>query len=512
MNKILTTFASTTRIRSILDKNNRWIATVATILFVAGVALSHWVEPSVHVKTVTLAGDTPALQFLPAESGSHPVALLAHGYTSSKEYLFRYGEALAAAGFVCFDVDLPGHGVSPRPFSVIEAARTLEELACAVGPVDVFIGHSMGGFAGGEAVRDGGLRPKLFIAVGSVPRLGEHGPPLLLLAGQKDELFPPALLRARTDARLVLSPWSNHGFELYDPLLVNAAVEAACAAVGKTPPAAPTCWRWRLVGIMLGMLGALGLALCLPKLPPRWAWGRGLLVSVIFIIAFILTTSMWLDVAPHLRHVPVQVATMIITLLVVMGAGKLCIPRWIFFVFAAAIWIGCAIKGADFPVVQPLFFMLVLLGGTILGGIAAHRGSRLNGDIAMAIIVGCALFQWNQPPKRAPETPESLVVIKLDTKLLDTFVGHYEFAPDNVFPFGMKLTIWRQGDQLVGQAWGGDAIPGAFNIYPESETNFFLKIKGAQFTFVKNDKREVTAVIHHMAGLPDCEGKKLKNE
>jgi hypothetical protein len=29
---------------------------------------------------------------------------------------------------------------------------------------------------------------------------------------------------------------------------------------------------------------------------------------------------------------------------------------------------------------------------------------------------------------------------------------------------------------------------------------------------MKNDKGEATAVIHHIAGLPDSEGKKLKNE
>jgi hypothetical protein len=50
----------------------------------------------------------------------------------------------------------------------------------------------------------------------------------------------------------------------------------------------------------------------------------------------------------------------------------------------------------------------------------------------------------------------------------------------------------------------------AFDIYPESETNFFLKFDGAQLTFIKNDKGEVTAVIHHMDGRPDLEGKKLK--
>ena len=52
------------------------------------------------------------------------------------------------------------------------------------------------------------------------------------------------------------------------------------------------------------------------------------------------------------------------------------------------------------------------------------------------------------------QPPKPRVAIKLDTKLLDVCVGHYEFAPNAVFPpTGMKLTIWREGDQLVGQAW-----------------------------------------------------------
>ena len=50
------------------------------------------------------------------------------------------------------------------------------------------------------------------------------------------------------------------------------------------------------------------------------------------------------------------------------------------------------------------------------------------------------------------------------------------------------------------------------NMFPESETNFLLTINGAQLTFIKNGKGEVTGVIHHMTGLPDSEGKKLKNE
>jgi hypothetical protein len=57
-------------------------------------------------------------------------------------------------------------------------------------------------------------------------------------------------------------------------------------------------------------------------------------------------------------------------------------------------------------------------------------------------------------------------------------------------------------------------------LYPESETNFFrknhdgliFKHHAAQLTFINNDKGEVTAIIRQMAGLPDSEGKKLKNK
>jgi hypothetical protein len=51
---------------------------MAAACFVAGMVLSRQVEPSVRVAAVTLAGDIPALRFLPAgDPGPHPVALLA---------------------------------------------------------------------------------------------------------------------------------------------------------------------------------------------------------------------------------------------------------------------------------------------------------------------------------------------------------------------------------------------------------------------------------------------------
>jgi pimeloyl-ACP methyl ester carboxylesterase len=500
--------------------SRNWIiAGAAAVCLIVGIVLSHRIEPGVRVQKVTLAGETPALEFIPAGPGPHPVALLAHGYAGSKETLFRYGEALAAAGFIGYDVDLPGHGASPRTYTSMDTVHALEAVAREVGPVDVFVGHSMGGFTGGEAVREGGMKPGLFIAVGSFPVLGDHAPPLLLLSGRFEEAFmllhiTPALLKTRTDAQVVIAPWSEHLLEAFDPVLVNAAVEAACVAVHKTPPP-PSAWRWRLIGAVLAMLAAGKLASCLTDLSPQLARFRGVFIGVFITAVFMLTLGgRWLDAIPHLR---LQVIAVPVAFLLVMIAGKLRIPRWSFAVLnvlvllIAVCWLKASYSWAAFALlICAVILTPALIAGIVIGWAVACRGSRLQGDIAMAIFVGCAAFQCLEPPRTLSEVPKPHDVIKLDAKLLDACIGEYEFAPDNVFFTGMKLTIRRKGDHLVGRALGRNALPGALDVYPESETNFLVKINGAQLTFIKNDKGAVTAVIHHMAGLPDSMGKKLK--
>ncbi|PYJ03839.1 MAG: hypothetical protein DME25_11105, partial [Verrucomicrobia bacterium] len=104
-------------------------------------ALSHVTEAGVRVRKVTVAGDTPAIRFESRAPGKHPVALLAHGATASKETLFRYGEGLAANGFDCFAIDSPGHGESRRRFSIADVASNPQAVARELGGVDVFIGH-----------------------------------------------------------------------------------------------------------------------------------------------------------------------------------------------------------------------------------------------------------------------------------------------------------------------------------------------------------------------------------
>ncbi|HTS17501.1 MAG TPA: alpha/beta fold hydrolase [Verrucomicrobiae bacterium] len=386
---------------------NLLIATAAIALFTAGVALSHRLEPGVRIEKLTLAGDTPAIRLFPASPGHHPIALLVHGWTGSKETLFRYGEALAAAGFDCYTIDLPGHGASPRPFSLHNVLLAPGEIARTLGPLDVFLGHSMGAAAGAASVRNGTLLPRLFIAVGNDPTLGEHAPPLLLLEGRFEEFVPLDRLKARTDARVVISPWSDHLLELLDPCLVNAAVDAACATVGITPPAPPTAWLWRLAGLVLGMTGALLLVIFMPVLPPRFAWARGFLVAAIVNLAIVLTMGTRFDCAPHLHRIPLQLALMIVLWLALVGVGKLHLPRWSIAAVAAVLAVGCRIVSGSMLANMKLGgvalrLLSIVLGipavllfeGAILGWITARRGSRRDGDIAMAIYVGYAVGQW----------------------------------------------------------------------------------------------------------------------
>jgi hypothetical protein len=517
-----------------MSKRWKWIVTgIAAVCFVVGLLLAHRIEPGVRVQEVTLAEDSPALKFIPDGSGSHPVALLAHGFTGTKESLYRYAEAFTAAGFVCYVPDLPGHGESQRTFTITNTVETLGAIARQIGPVDVFAGHSMGGFTGGEAVREGGMRPGLFIAIGSFPVLGDHAPPMLILLGRYEEggltSRVQEWVKTRKDARLVVSPHCDHVFEAFDSILVNAAVEAACASVHRTPSGHPSAWRWRLLGAILAIVAAGKLASCLTDLFPPLARFRGLSIAVFVVLAFMLTISgKWIDATPHWRFFPKQGIAMAVVFLLARLAGKWRIPRWSFAVLGvlamvmAFVWLKAS--GSFIALLIVLFtiaFTPTLILGAAIGGIAARRGSRPQGDIAMAIIAGCAAFQWFELPRMAASAPIPHIAIKLSSQQYDTLAGEYEFPPDNLNRFGMRLTIWRQDSQLMAKEVTANQSTNTFEMYPESETNFFVVTNDPQeFTFVKNDQGEVAAVtlqlnlrlFNHDWGLPNSRAEKIKKE
>jgi pimeloyl-ACP methyl ester carboxylesterase len=392
---------------AVLEMSKNWIiAGVAAVCFVTGVPLSHRIEPGVLVEKIMLTTNTPALRISPANLGPHPIALLAHGNTGSKENLFRFGEALAAAGFDCYSMDLAGYGESPQPWSLNNILHSFQQSERALGAVDVFIGHSTGGGVGEWSVRAAGFRPKLFIGVGTGPvELGEQGPPVLLLAGLFEEIYRPAQLRAQTNAQVVISPWSDHILEAFDPVLVRAAVIASCASVGKPVPAPPTAWRWRFAGLVLGIAGAMVLMFRLPELHPRLARTRRYVVPAVLLIALGLTLGTWLGVTPQLRRIPQQLVLLPVIWLALAGLSRLRLPRWSLAVVTAISALGCLaleLASAESNIVwlfatlmcTLVISTLLLFPAVAVGRIATRCGSRRDGDIAMAIFASYCIGQF----------------------------------------------------------------------------------------------------------------------
>jgi hypothetical protein len=317
--------------------------------------------------------------------------------------LFRFGEALAAAGFDCYSVDQAGYGESPLADSLAVRRQTFLEASRALGEVDVSIGHSMGCGTGSWCVREAGFRPKLFIGLGNTATLGKDGPPALLLFGRIVDYGIPA----QSNAEVVTSPWSVHALEAFDPVLVNAAVKAACATAGKPVPAAPTAWRRRLAGLVLGTAGGLGLMFRLPELHPRLARARSVIVPAVLLLAMILTMGTWVGMTPQWRRIPQQLVLLIIIGLALASLGRLRRPRWnlpvvtgllalisglVLFNLPLAYETGIKLSG-DLMVIL-VIITVSMLPSMLVGRIAARGGSRRDGDVATAVFASYAIGQF----------------------------------------------------------------------------------------------------------------------
>lgn len=80
--------------------------------------------------------------------------------------------------------------------------------------------------------------------------------------------------------------------------------------------------------------------------------------------------------------------------------------------------------------------------------------------------------------------------VSVDPKLYDLYVGDYELAPN------FTITIVRQGNRLLSRATGQPEV----ELFPESETRFFLKLVDAQIDFVKDASGRVTGLVLHQGG------------
>jgi CubicO group peptidase (beta-lactamase class C family) len=99
--------------------------------------------------------------------------------------------------------------------------------------------------------------------------------------------------------------------------------------------------------------------------------------------------------------------------------------------------------------------------------------------------------------KTAEPPPAPRQAIQLDPAVYDAYAGEYELAP------GFTLAVTREGDRIFAQATGQPKL----EIFPESETQFFLKEVDAQLEFVRGEGGKVTGVVLHQGGR-DVPGKR----
>jgi len=100
-----------------------------------------------------------------------------------------------------------------------------------------------------------------------------------------------------------------------------------------------------------------------------------------------------------------------------------------------------------------------------------------------------AFHQQSGREFKAPKLKDE-AVIDVDPAVYDAYVGDYQYGP-------AVLKVTREGDKLFVQMTGQPK----FEIFPSSETEFFLKVVNARIKFVKNDKGEVVKSIINQGGM-----------
>ena len=102
--------------------------------------------------------------------------------------------------------------------------------------------------------------------------------------------------------------------------------------------------------------------------------------------------------------------------------------------------------------------------------------------------------------KLGVETENIVKDANVSDAILESYVGKYELKP------GFILTVTKEGSQLKAQPTGQPAA----DIFPKSETEFYLKVVPAQITFNKNNAGKVESLTLFQGGQ-ELNGKLMPN-
>jgi CubicO group peptidase (beta-lactamase class C family) len=92
--------------------------------------------------------------------------------------------------------------------------------------------------------------------------------------------------------------------------------------------------------------------------------------------------------------------------------------------------------------------------------------------------------------EREPAPPKEHKEIPVDPKLFDRYVGRYSFTST------FEVTVTREGGHLFAQAAGQRK----FELFPESERDYFIKDLDVQITFEAQGQERATGLVLHQNG------------
>jgi CubicO group peptidase (beta-lactamase class C family) len=90
-------------------------------------------------------------------------------------------------------------------------------------------------------------------------------------------------------------------------------------------------------------------------------------------------------------------------------------------------------------------------------------------------------------PYQVPREPTQ---VSVDPAVYAAYAGRYEIAP------GAMLVVVREGERLTI----GSGQPPSAELFPESETEFFMRVADARVTFVRGEGARVTGLVLHQNG------------
>ncbi len=111
--------------------------------------------------------------------------------------------------------------------------------------------------------------------------------------------------------------------------------------------------------------------------------------------------------------------------------------------------------------------------------------------------IGLHLLDEHIPVDLHIPKPHKEIVLR--PEILDRYTGRYQFSPTDI------MTVTREGNHLVGQLLDGQR----FEMFAESEHDFFMKIADAQVTFESSGQGPAKVAIWHQGGQ-DQRGERIE--